>query len=151
PVSGQPLAVEVVTVVGSAEPGALVELFRNGTSVRSSIALSNGSFSFSLVALEDTQTTFVARCTDAAGNVSPFSSALVVQRNDAALAGLGVTVKLLPELPLVGEPVSALVTVRNRGASTSVAPAVSASLLSPDGTLWRSPSQALSSALASGG
>src|SRR6185369_7052506 len=63
---------------GTAEAGALVQLFEGSTLLGSATANGAGVWTISSSALADGSHNLVARATDAAGNTSAASSALVV-------------------------------------------------------------------------
>lgn len=72
------------TFSGTAENGADVNLFSGGNAV--STGLSNGNWSITSTALADGARSITANATDAAGNVSPTSSALTIMIDTVAPA-----------------------------------------------------------------
>ncbi|WP_439533734.1 choice-of-anchor I family protein [Polymorphobacter sp.] len=78
-----------LTITGSAEPGATVQLFDGTTSLGSTTATSTGSFSLD-VTLPTGARSITARATDAAGNASPASAALVITVDTSTAAPTGL-------------------------------------------------------------
>jgi 2',3'-cyclic-nucleotide 2'-phosphodiesterase (5'-nucleotidase family) len=72
-----------LTISGTAEAGASVELFDGSTSLGTTVAAANGTFSLD-VSLPAGARSITARATDAAGNVSPPSALLLITVDAAA-------------------------------------------------------------------
>ncbi|HWO55931.1 MAG TPA: Ig-like domain-containing protein, partial [bacterium] len=85
------------TFTGTAEPGATVTLFSDGTPVGSAVAGGGGSWTITSSALTLGPHNITAQATDAAGNTSPVSSPLAIQivtavdNTPPAISGLGIT------------------------------------------------------------
>jgi hypothetical protein len=78
PADGGVTASASATVAGTAEPGAVVEVFDGGVSRGVTTAGSGGAWSKAVTGLADGSHTFTAKATDAAGNESPLSSGRTV-------------------------------------------------------------------------
>jgi alpha-tubulin suppressor-like RCC1 family protein len=126
-------AITPTTVSGTAEPGASVEVFLSGTSLGTTTAGADGSWSLTISSLTDGDYSLTAQATDAALNTGTASTAgtytvdtvapalsvvmlLSDNAHDAALAKAGDTVALsftasealqAPTVTLVGESVTA--------------------------------------------
>jgi hypothetical protein len=78
---------------------------------------------------------FTARAARDGGPPSAFSEPVVVTVGAESLADLTVEPRLVPPVPAVGDPVSAVIRVRNIGAAPSQSANVIASVLGSDGSL----------------
>ncbi len=79
-----------VTLTGTAEAGATVQIFDQATLLGSTTADAGGAWTFTTGTLADGSYSFVARATDAAGNIGTVSTALPVSI-DTVAPGLTVT------------------------------------------------------------
>jgi hypothetical protein len=84
PADGSLSASASITVAGTAEPGAVVEVFDGVVSKGVTTAGTGGAWSKPLTGLADGSHTFTARATDAAGNESPLSSARAITVDTSA-------------------------------------------------------------------
>ncbi len=95
-----------------------------------------GRFEFGTVALDPGQSSFTAVAADAAGNPSPASAAMVVNRIAGARPDLAIAVSdltVLPAAPLAGSVARVTVTVHNLGTVASPAAALSIAVVGPNG------------------
>ncbi|MEJ2065683.1 MAG: CARDB domain-containing protein, partial [Reinekea sp.] len=95
-----------------------------------------GYFEFKDVNLKLGDNEVAAVATDAAGNTSPISDSIVIQRGLGDLADLSVRpedIVLLPSIPNVNETVSIGITVRNLGLSSSETASFSILAIDPKG------------------
>jgi Big-like domain-containing protein len=84
PADGALVATSSVTLSGTAEPGALVEVFDGGTSKGTASANALGAWSKAVSGLADGAHSFAATASDAAGNTSPVSATHTVVVDTAA-------------------------------------------------------------------
>lgn len=120
-VPGSPAPASSITVRGSAEAGATVSLYRNGTCAgtaeRTAVA-TGGIWSFAVTVTVNTTTTFSATARDAAGNLSGCSAALAYTHDSLAPAA---PTQLVTNPPLSGTAVSITVSgAAEAGASVRV-------------------------------
>lgn len=72
------LQTEDLTIQGTVEPGAFVQVFDNGTAVGNGVAGLNGAYSID-IDLDVGDHTITVRASDEAGNISAFSQPLLIQ------------------------------------------------------------------------
>ena len=77
-ISGDTVAGNTVTLNGTAEANSTITAFDNSTKLGTATTNSSGAWTFTTGALASGSQSFTATATDGAGNVSPASSALVV-------------------------------------------------------------------------
>ncbi|WP_224249089.1 CARDB domain-containing protein [Hyalangium gracile] len=107
-------------------------------------------FEFTGVRLEPGTTVFSATATDGAQRTGLPSAPIQITLDAATLPDLVAEVELRPEVPQVGHPFDAFVTVRNQGGGSAPATTLSVAVLSPDGQSI-TPAPLSLPALASGG
>ncbi len=76
-----------ITIVGTAEIGSTVELFRGGTSVDTTTADGSGNFSFTEVALDEGENSFTATASDGV-NTSAASPSIVITLDTTPAGGI---------------------------------------------------------------
>jgi len=91
-------------------------------------------FEFTGVRLEPGSTVFSATAMDAAQRTGLPAAPIQVTLDATTLPDLVAEVQLRPEVPQMGHPFDAFVTVRNQGGGAAPATTLSVSVLSPDGT-----------------
>ncbi|WP_224364170.1 CARDB domain-containing protein [Hyalangium versicolor] len=107
-------------------------------------------FEFTGVSLQPGTTVFSATATDAAQRTSLAAAPIQITLDASTLPDLVAEVELRPEVPQVGHPFDAFVTVRNQGGGAAPATTVSVAVFSPDGQSL-TPQPISVPALASGG
>ncbi len=90
-------------------------------------------FEFTGVRLQPGSSVFSATATDAAQRTGLPAAPIQITLDATSLPDLIAEVELRPEIPLMGHPFDAFVTVRNQGGGAAPATTVSVALLSPDG------------------
>jgi hypothetical protein len=84
PAEGSINATGTVTLSGTAEPGALVQVFEGAVSQGTTTTSSGGAWSWTLTSVADGSHTYTATARDAAGNTSGVSNARVVMVDTTA-------------------------------------------------------------------
>ncbi len=105
-ISGNTVSGAIVTLKGTAEASSTITVFDNATKLGTATTNSSGAWTFATAALASGAQSFTATATDAAGNVSPLSSALAVTLA-AGSSGSGTgstapTITKISELPATG-------------------------------------------------
>lgn len=116
------------------QPSGYLVIWMDGQWQRIALA---GRTEFKGVVLAPGDNVFSATATDAVGNVSGPSDAIVVNYRTADLADLAVAdsdLRILPAAPLLGEAARVTLTVRNLGAASSAAANLSLLAVDPQGT-----------------
>ncbi|HYH98664.1 CARDB domain-containing protein [Hyalangium sp.] len=90
-------------------------------------------FEFTGVRLEPGSTVFSATATDAAQRTGSPAAPIQITLDATTLPDLVAEVQLRPEVPRMGHPFDAFVTVRNQGGGTAPATTLSVAVLSQDG------------------
>ncbi len=113
-----------------------------------------GDFVFAATALDLGVNVFDVIARDASGNSSPRSETISVTRTQVGAVNpasdLSVSLQLQPAVIQPGDPVTAIVTVRNAGPGDVLAPAVAVTLAKADGTLVALPQIRLAGTLGVG-
>lgn len=118
--------------------GRIVVIGANASGLsRLQALLPPGAFCTSAIALHAGDNVLAATATDVAGNRSGLSAPLTLTVDGAALPDLAVAnddLFFVPAAPVPGQSVTALATVRNRGATAVAAVVVDVRLQAPDGS-----------------
>ncbi|MFM7110758.1 MAG: Ig-like domain-containing protein, partial [Planctomycetota bacterium] len=105
-----------LTFSGTAEPNAIVTVKNGSTDLGTTLAGANGTWSFTTANLTDGQCSFTATATDAAGNQSVASSALVVTI-DTAAAGAPVISSWGDDTGVPGDGITSDATITLTGSA----------------------------------